>query len=205
MARSAVWPRLQTFLLDLENSWDSYPSKPSIEFFDSLSVVCQLLRSWQVSSVVCLKHHWSYDRVQTVNIKKFLDACTAIFDMACHKVFPTSTTWKIAGAVSLPRLGMDSYARGADVAMLARTMGFSVQKIIEILNGESRYFFYITGFRFGLRQLKVFIKPEVKQFLLDEARSRHFYFAYRSSTTLEFQSRILHNTGRYVMMSILAS
>jgi len=95
----------------------------------------------------------------------------------------------------------------ADVVILAQIMGFSVQKIIEILN-ESRYFFHVTAFRSGQRHIiNVFIKPEVKQFLLDEARSRDFYFAYRSSTILEFQSKILHNMdfGRYVMMSILAS
>jgi len=56
MTQSAVWPRLQIFLLDLKNSWDSYPSKPSLEFFDSLSVVCQVLRWWHVSSVVCLRY-----------------------------------------------------------------------------------------------------------------------------------------------------
>jgi len=190
-----------------------------------------------------MQHHWSYHRVQTVDIKKSLDACTTIFDMAYHKVFPsipTTMTWKIAGAVSLPHRGSDNDLLGADVGavfhslfmytygavflsflmyksgflipssctnpvvILAQNIVFSVQNILN----ESRYFFDIIAFRSGQRQrhlMGVFIKPEVKQFLLDEARSRDFYFAYRRSTTLEFHGIL--DSGRYVMVSqaILAS
>ena len=175
-------------------------------------MACEFCRLFEVFFVNLAhwQHCWSYDRVPTVDIKKSLDACTAIFDMTCHKVFPsipTSTTWKIAGATSLPHWRLDHNLEGEDIVTLGQNMCFSVQKIIEILN-ESRYFFDITASMSGRRHLiDVFIKPEVKQFLLDEARSRDFYFAYRSSTTLEFQSKILHNmgSGRYVMMSILAS
>ena len=195
-----------------------------------------------------MQHHWSYHRVQTVDIKKSLDACTTIFDMAYHKVFPsipTTMTWKIAGAVSLPHRGSDNDLMGADVGalfhslsmytygavflsflmyksgflipssctnpvvILAQNIVFSVQNILN----ESRYFFDIIAFRSGQRQrqLKIFIKPEVKHFLLDEARSRDFYFAYRRSTTLEFHGILefygILDSGRYVMVSqaILAS
>ena len=158
------------------------------EFCRLLEVFFVNLAHWQ--------HCWSYDRVPTMDIKKSVDACTAIFDMEYHKVFssiPTSTTWKMAGAASLPHWRLGNNLEGEDVVTLGQIMGFSVPKIIEILN-ESRYIFDITAFRSGQRHLMdVFIKPEVKQFLLDEARSRDFYFAYRSSTTIEIQSKILHN------------
>jgi len=89
---------------------------------------------------------------------------------------------------------------GADIVQLSQNTGISVQKIIEILD-ESRYLFGVTAS--SLRQghsFDVFIKPESQQFLLDEARSRDLHFTYRSSTILEFRSKILQRTGseRYV-------
>jgi len=139
--------------------------------------------------------------LQIAGIKKSLDACTAIFDVACHTVFPsisTSATWKVAGAVSL-------HPWAIDIVELSQSTGISVQKIIEILD-ESRYLFGVKSFG-KANSVNVFIKPESQQFLLDEARSRDFYFSYRSNTILVFQSKILHcmESERYVMISIQAS
>jgi len=131
-----------------------------------------------------------------------------IFDGAYHKVFPSvskSAIWKVAGAVSLSYFHPRVHPMGADIVELSQITGISVQKIIEILD-ESRYLFGVTASSFGQGHLiDVFIKPESQKFLLDEARSRDFYFAYRSSTILEFRSKILRRTGseRYVMTSIL--
>lgn len=147
-------------------------------------------------------------------MKKSLDAFTTIFDEAYHKVLPsisTSTTWKIAGAVSLPHWRRSVKSRHAglvsepDIIELSQILGFSVQNIVELLDGN-RHVFDVIASKYGQQDLIVSIKPEVKEFLLDEARSGDFYFAYRSGTTLEFLSKILHHMGSegYVVVSLLA-
>ena len=127
-----------------------------------------------------------------VDIKKSLDVCTSIFDEEYLKVLSSvpAAMWKIAGAFSLP--GWEPHSGPtSDIVQLSQATGLSVQDILEILD-ESPFFFDVSPSKLGQQySIDIWIKLELRTFLLDEARSRGFYSKYRTSVILEFRSRIL--------------
>jgi len=103
----------------------------------------------------------------------------------------TQTMWKIAGVLPILRCSqMDMYT-------LSRETGLSVQTILQTLE-KSHHFFDVEGRRnaidgpqLGLYKWGIEIKFLVKEFLLDESRSRILYLAYRSSVIRAVRSKLM--------------
>jgi len=102
--------------------------------------------------------------------------------------------WKIAGVLSLSARNI--YDRRTDLHTLSKETGLSIQVILQTLE-KSDHFFDVESYRsndtpqLGLYKWDIEIKSTVKQFLLDESRSRNLYLAYRSSVIRAVRSKLV--------------
>ena len=141
-----------------------------------------------------------------MDIERYRAALTRLFDMIYLEYFPLLTTqvmWKIAGLTSLLEEGVgfkvpEDWSQLVEIYMVpvSQVTGFSVQTIFQTLR-ESHHLFNIFIFREqepkeNRYRCEVLLKPVVKGFLLDEARSRYLYLAYRNAGIHEFRSQVIY-------------
>ena len=105
----------------------------------------------------------------------------------------TPTMWTIAGVLSIPATHL--LDRGRDIHTLSKETGLSIQTIVQTLE-QSHHFFAVEGYRddgsrLGLYSWYIKIKSIVREFLLDESRSRTLYFAYRSGVICAVKSKLV--------------
>jgi len=100
--------------------------------------------------------------------------------------------WKIAGVLSIS----PEFNERMDIHTLSKETGLSIQTILQTLE-KSHHFFAVEGHRsndtphLGLYKWDIGIKSIVRQFLLDESRSRILYFTYRSSVICAVRSKLV--------------
>ena len=97
----------------------------------------------------------------------------------------TPTMWKIAGAVLVALFDDDS-----KMDTISKVAELSVQTIFQALTAN-QHLFNVVAYSTGRPRCYFTIKSVVKEFLLDESRSKNLYFAYRKSGILGCKSKIM--------------
>ena len=98
--------------------------------------------------------------------------------------------WKIAGVVSVA-LHDDEVEDDSKIDAISKVTGLSVPTIFQTLKGSEHLFDVAASSSVGRPRCDIRMKSVVRNFLLDESRSKDLYSTYRRSVILGCKSTIM--------------